>query len=114
LITMLIFANSSYAARGINQTINFQGRLLTASGAVVPDGNYNIQFKIYKGGSGSSAGNPDGTLAWTESYINDGGNDGVEVRNGFLSVNLGSLNPFGSSVDWNDDTLWLSMNVAGS
>lgn len=114
LITMLIFASSSYAAPGINQTINFQGRLLTASGAVVPDGNYNIQFKIYKGGSGSSAGNPDGTLAWTESYINDGGDDGIEVRNGFLSVNLGSLNPFGSSVDWNDNTLWLSMNVAGS
>ena len=37
-ITTLLFAHNSQAAPGINRTINFQGRLLTASGAVVPDG----------------------------------------------------------------------------
>ena len=28
-------------------TLNFQARLLTSAGAVVPDGTYNIDFKIY-------------------------------------------------------------------
>src|SRR5690348_5465773 len=27
--------------------LNFQARLLNAAGAVVPDGNYNLEFKIY-------------------------------------------------------------------
>ena len=114
LITTLFFSISTHAAPGINQTISFQGRLLDSQGNVVPDGYYNIQFKIYQDGSGTAAGNPDGTLKWTESYVNNNGNNGVLVKNGYLSVNLGSLNPFGTSIDWNQDTLWLSMNIAGS
>lgn len=114
LTTTLLFANVSHATTGINQTLSFQGRLLSSSGAVVPDGHYNIQFKIYQDGDGTTAGDSGGTLKWTESYINNGGMSGVQVTNGFFSVNLGSLNPFGTQVDWNQDTLWLSMNVAGS
>jgi hypothetical protein len=115
LITTLFFGAITRATPGINQTIGFQGRLLDSNGDIVHDGYYNMQFKIYQGGSGTAAGNPDGTLKWTETYVNNGSATGaVEVKNGFLSVNLGSVNPFGSSVDWNQDTLWLSMNVAGS
>lgn len=114
LITTLLFASVSRAAPGINQTLSFQGRLLNNTGGVVPDGHYNIQFKIYQDGTGTTAGNPGGSLEWTESYINNGGSNGVEVTNGYFSVNLGSANPFGTQVDWNQDTLWLSMNVAGS
>lgn len=115
LITTLFFGITSHAAPGINQTIGFQGRLLDSNGDIVPDGYYNVQFKIYQDGTGSAAGNPDGTLEWTETYINNGSPTGaVEVKNGFLSVNLGSQNPFGTNVDWNQDTLWLSMNIAGA
>lgn len=114
LLVALVFSSQVGAVLSTNKTINFQGRLLTAAGAVVPDGNYNIEFKIYEGGSGTAAGNPDGTLKWTEDYINGGASGGIEVRNGFLSANLGSVTPFGSSIDWGADTLWLSMNVAGS
>lgn len=98
------------AVAGINERLNFQGRLYNAQGAIVPDGNYNIQFKIYQDGAGTTAGNPGGTLEWTESWLNSGGN-GVQIKNGYLSVELGSINAFGSSVDWNQDTLWLSMNI---
>lgn len=114
LITTLFFASISRAAPGINQTISFQGRLLTSGGQPVPEGYYNIQFKIYEGGSGDTAGNPGGTLKWTETHINDGGNNGVHIKNGYFSVDLGALTAFGSQVDWNQDTLWLSMNIAGS
>lgn len=113
-ITTLLLSVVSNAAPGVNQTISFQGRLLNAQGNVVADGYYNMQFKIYQDGSGTAAGNPDGTLKWTETYVNNGGNNGVLVKNGYLSVSLGSLTAFGTSIDWNQDTLWLSMNIAGS
>ena len=114
---LFVVSQPAGAATGINKTINFQGRLLNAQGATVPDGYYNIQFKIYQDGDGQSAGNttgsPAGSLKWTESWLNSGGK-GVLVRNGFLSVQLGEVTPFGSSVDWNQDTLWLSMNVGNT
>lgn len=108
---------STHAATGINGRINFQGRLLNTAGATVPDGLYNIQFKIYQDGDGQTAGDttgaPAGTLKWTESHLN-ASSQGVQIKNGFLSVDLGSITAFGSSIDWNQDTLWLSMNVAGT
>lgn len=112
-VIMMSLPQNASAAQGINKTLNFQGRLLRATGGVVPDGHYNVQFKIYEGGTGTAAGNPDGTLKWTETYINNGANDGIEVTNGLISVNLGNKTPFGTSVDWDQDTLFLSINVAG-
>ncbi len=114
LTTTLFFSDVLLAAPGINQKMSFQGRLLTSSGGLVPDGRYNMQFKIYQGGSGAVAGNPDGSLSWTESYVNNNANQGVVIKNGYFSVELGSRTAFGSSIDWNDDTLWLSINIAGS
>jgi hypothetical protein len=88
-ITMLFFSVVTHAAPGVNQTISFQGRLLTPQGQPVPEGYYNIQFKIYQDGTGKVAGNPGGSLEWTETYINDGGNNAVHVKNGYFSVELG-------------------------
>ena len=112
VLCVMVGSSHVYAGTGINQQINFQGRLLTASGATVPDGYYNLEFKIYQDGTGSAAGNPGGTLKWTESWLNQGGN-GVMVKNGYMSVQLGALSPL-SSVDWNQDTLWLSINVGNT
>lgn len=124
VLSLGIFATCIYsiqtpanAVAGINQSINFQGRLLTSTGATVPDGFYNIQFKIYQDGDGQTAGNttgsPAGVLKWTESHLNNIGK-GVTVKNGFMSVELGSITAFGSSIDWNQDTLWLSMNIGNT
>jgi hypothetical protein len=110
------FFSSNYAgaAAGINQQLNFQGRLMSSEGVTAPDGYYNIEFKIYQDGDGQSVGNttgsPAGSLKWTEDYLNNDGN-GVMIKNGYLSVDLGSITPFGSSIDWNQDTLWLSVNI---
>lgn len=108
---------NAHAVTGINEQINFQGRLYTAAGAVVPDGYYNIQFKLYQDGDGQSAnnatGSPAGSLKWTEDHLNSTGS-GVTVRNGYFSVQLGSVTAFGSSVDWSQDTIWLSMNLGST
>lgn len=109
-ITAVFFAHPAHAAAGINQQINFQGRLLNAQGATVPDGFYNIQFKIYQDGDSSGVGS---TLKWTESHLN-AASQGVTIKNGYFSTDLGSITAFGSNVDWNQDTLWLSMNVGGT
>ncbi len=97
------------AATGINPMINFQGRLFDDTGAVVADGTYNMQFKMYQDGDGVLGGG-DETLEWTEDWLNVN-SQGVMVRNGYLSVRLGAVNAFGSSVDWAQDTLWLSLNI---
>lgn len=108
-ITTLFLADYSLAVQSTNKTVNFQGRLLRSNGSVVPDGNYSIRFKIYEGGSGNAQGNPDGVLRWTEDYVASGENSGIKIRNGYFSTNLGSKNHFGSAVNWDNDTLWLSM-----
>jgi len=106
-----------HAVTGTNEQINFQGRLFNAQGAVVADGYYNIQFKIYQDGDGQSVGNttgsPAGSLKWTENHLNSAGK-GVLVKNGYLSVELGSVTAFGSSIDWNQSVLWLSMNIGNT
>lgn len=113
-ITTLLLANPTEAAKGVNQTLSFQGRLLKSTGGIVDDGYYNMEFRIYQDGNGTTAGDTGGALKWTEDYLNKSANAGVRVVNGFFSINLGSITPFGNSVDWNQDTLWLSMNVAGT
>ncbi|HEX4774425.1 MAG TPA: hypothetical protein VH234_02830, partial [Candidatus Saccharimonadales bacterium] len=116
LVFFLFKTTPVKAATGINQTINFQGRLLNNQGATVPDGFYNIEFKIYQDGDGQSAGDstgsPAGSLKWTENYLNS--SHGVKVVNGYLSVQLGSLTPFGSNIDWNQSVLWLSMQIGNT
>ncbi len=108
----LVTSQPVQAATGINNQVNFQARLLNAQGATVPDGNYNIQFKIYQDGHGcvSTGSSPcGGTLLWTEGWLNNN-TQGVTVKNGYFSVLLGSITSL-SSVDFNQDTLWLSLNV---
>lgn len=114
IVCALLFTSKTHATAGVSQQINFQGRLLNSQGAVAPDGYYNIEFKIYQDGDGKTVGNttgsPVGILKWTEDYLNVN-SKGVMVKNGYMSVQLGSVNPFGTNIDWNQSTLWLSMNI---
>lgn len=93
-----------------SSTINFQARLQQSSGALVPDGFYNVEFKLYDVATS-------GTALWIETYYDangaTAGNDArVRVANGYLTVNLGSQTPFGS-INW-DQELWLTMNIGGT
>jgi hypothetical protein len=88
-----------------DSTINFQARLENGTGAIVPDGSYNIEFKLYSASSGGSA-------LWTEDYL-DGSSQGVQTIDGYLSVNLGSITAFPTTINWNQP-LWLTMNIGGT
>ncbi|MDN5819229.1 MAG: hypothetical protein L0H36_00780 [bacterium] len=113
ITTTIFFADTVNAESTKSQVLGFQGRLLDSDGANVPDGHYNVEFKIYQGGKGSKSHNPSGQLVWKESYRNTGDSQGVNVTKGRFSVNLGSQNPL-TDVNWSSGTLWLSLNIAGS
>ena len=78
----LIVMRSDPAVAAPNNTLNFQARLQNGAGAVVSDGYYNIEFKLYDNLSTPGAG------LWTETYT---GANRVRVANGYLSVSLGSV-----------------------
>lgn len=77
-------------------TLNFQARLMGSNGALVADGSYSIEFKLYTAASA-------GTNEWTETQS-------VAVKNGYFSANLGIVTPFGASIDWSQEK-WLTMNI---
>ena len=96
-------------------TLNFQGRLLTSSGSLVPDGNYHIEFKLYdSAAAGASAqgvcvgGGTDDCL-WVETRTT--GNL-VSVQNGYYSVYLGDVTSL-PDIDWSQE-LYLTMNIGGA
>ena len=97
-------------------TINFQARLMSSSGAIVPDGPYNIEFKLYSSSSssGSSQGScsGDASCLWFEDYNYNGGSPDrrVIVQDGYVSVSLGSITSFPSTLNWNQP-LYLGMNI---
>jgi hypothetical protein len=98
-------AKPATAAALTDSTVNFQARLENNLGAVVPDGTYNIEFKLYSASTGGSA-------LWTEDYLNSASN-GVQTVDGYLSVGLGSITPFPSTINWSQP-LYLTMNIGGT
>lgn len=110
---------SAHAATGINKQINYQARLLNSAGATVPDGTYNLEFKIYQDGNGCVGGGSSpcsGTLKWTEDWLNNN-SQGVTVTNGYFSVMLGAGSDsaaLATAVDFNQSALWLSINIGNT
>jgi hypothetical protein len=108
LLSVLVPSREATAAPSAQ--LNFQARLLTSAGAPVPDGFYNIQFKLYTAATGGAA-------IWTEDWIDTNGvtagNDfRVRVVDGYLSVYLGTLTAF-PSADWGSQH-FITMNVGGT
>ena len=110
-------------AAGVYSTINYQGRLLTSTGAVAADGTYNMEFQIWQDGNGcvtgctsaNAAANNGGTLKWTEDWVYGTGSpdNRVTVKNGYFSVTLGSLTSL-SGVNFNWDTLYLTTDIGNT
>ncbi len=97
------FLRSPQASAATTDSLNFQARLQTAAGGIAPDGNYNVEFKLYDAASG-------GTLLWTETRTTT---DKVRVANGYLTVNLGDVTAFPGTMPW-DQQLYLTMNIGGT
>src|SRR3712207_1826948 len=85
LLSIFSILHPRQVTAATNNNLNFQARLETVSGAIVPDGYYNVEFKLYSVSSGGSA-------LWTETWYDSNGatagNDNrLQVRNGYLTAN---------------------------
>ncbi|MBI4810066.1 MAG: hypothetical protein HY800_01195 [Ignavibacteriales bacterium] len=78
----------------IPRTINYQGVLTDTSGTVVPDGNYNLTFRLYDIVTG-------GTALWSEDQS-------VTVNKGIFNVIMGSVSPL--NIPFNKP-YWLGVTV---
>jgi hypothetical protein len=113
ILGIVIGQSTKTATAATSSYLNFQSRLLTSTGSVVADGNYNIEFKITNDISSSDGGTGacSGSCLWRETRQNSN-SQGVRVVNGYLSVNLGSVTSF-PAINW-DQQLYLTMNIAGT
>jgi len=82
--------------------MSYQGHLTDGSGAMVPDGNYLINFTIFDDSTG-------GAKLWEETH------PAVPVANGMFMVLLGSIDPLndGGYQDSAPDGAYLEISVNG-
>jgi hypothetical protein len=85
-------------------TINYQGKLLSNTGAAVVDGDYNVRFWLFQ-----NTGQATTSALWTESLT---GANQVAVENGLFSVMLGSTSAL-TGVDFNQP-LFLGVEIGGT
>ena len=91
-------------APGINRKINFQGKVVnkgTLNGTNVADGSYDFKFTLWDTLSA-------GTSLWTEVW--NSGSTQVPVSSGIFNVALGTYATFPATVNFNSDSLFLSVN----
>ncbi len=91
------------AAYGINRTINFQGKLVDASGVNVPNSTpVTATFSVYESNTSCPGG---GTAVWSE-------NQTFTPVDGIFRVALGSVTPFSTNINFSQDTLYLGIKVS--
>jgi len=78
-IALMLILAASLSLAQVPKTISYQGVLTDASGTVVPDGNYNLTFRLYDVATG-------GTALWAEGQL-------IAVSKGIFNVILGSVAP---------------------
>jgi hypothetical protein len=103
LILLSVFAIEVKA--GFNEQINFQGKLTDSSNVAVPDGDYNMEFKLWTTSTATSTD----YLKWTETCTST---NKITVTNGLFSHLLGSVNSLPDDIF--NQTLWLGVNIGGT
>lgn len=97
MIAFLVFVLLSSGIQAeVPNTISYQGILATSGGDIVPDGNYDLTFRLYNVQTG-------GSQLWQEDHNN------VPVYQGRFNIILGSLVNL-SSVPF-DEPYWLGITV---
>ena len=97
VLCLLSFVTISAALADVPPMINYQGKLLTPTGASVADTACVMQFAIYDAPTG-------GTLLWTET------NNAVQVKKGLFSLLLGGISPLGPNI-FNTPNRFLGVKV---
>jgi hypothetical protein len=114
LSLVYLFPGHTAATTGVNPELSFEGKIVDGSGLNIPDGSYNVEFKIYTAAGSCNPTTGSGcTLGWTEDYLVSA-SQAVTFTSGTFQVNLGSINAFGGSIDWNTNPLYLSIQIGST
>jgi hypothetical protein len=72
------------AAQSVPYKVNFQGRLTDNNGNILPDGSYNIKFRLFDALSA-------GTNKYEEDRVFAGTDNRVAIQNGLFNIQLGDI-----------------------
>ena len=81
LATLVLFAGAQSAFGDIPEIISYQGVVRDGVGNPVPDGTYDLTFRLYEDESGTA-------LVWGEAQT-------IPVEDGLFSAYLGDEEPLG-------------------
>jgi hypothetical protein len=117
------------ASTGINADLSFEGKIVNSSSGInIPDGTYNMEFKIYNAATACTPSTGSGcTLAWTEDWLVGSSEGGIALSSGTYQVNLGATCPFSggsctpaeswntnTAINWNTYPLYLSLQIGNT
>jgi hypothetical protein len=91
---LLLCLVSLQALAQIPEIITYQAQIVNSNGVIIPDGNYEMTFKLYNSETG-------GTALWTETQT-------LGVANGVVDVHLGFTNQL--NIDFSQ-MLWLGITI---
>lgn len=97
LCALLILATVGSATATVPATMSYQGLLKDAGGLVIPDGDYNLTFRLFNQADG-------GAPLWSETQM-------LSARDGVFSAVLGSVTPLTLAFD---AQYWISLQVAAN
>ncbi|MFZ2882198.1 MAG: discoidin domain-containing protein, partial [Candidatus Moraniibacteriota bacterium] len=106
VVVFFVFLFSSSSQADISKQINYQGKLTDSTNSAVPDGSYDMIFKLYDADTS-------GTLLWTGTHTVANSNPAT-VTSGIFSVLLGSGTDNTLSLDFNSNSYYLQVEIYNS
>jgi hypothetical protein len=120
VFTAFAVIGSQPAMAAGNPDMSFEGKITTSAGVNVPDGSYNMEFKIYTGCTNNTGTGC--TNVWTEDWL-IGASNPVTFSSGTFQVNLGSICAFSggtcqgntnTAIPWDTSPLYMSMQIGNT
>jgi hypothetical protein len=103
VVFLFLICMTSKTHAAVNKQINYQGKLTNTSGWAVPDGNFDMRFKIYDAVT-------DGNLLWTGTHTTANGNP-ITISRGIFSTLLGSGTGNALNLDFSTDSYYLQVEI---
>ncbi len=100
----LLSALPAEAAQSIPYKVNFQGRLTDNSGNIMPDGQYNIKFRIFDDPSA-------GSNVWQEDWVRGAADRRITVENGLFNIQFGTYTALSPSLFSGTFPLYLEVEL---
>jgi len=97
-------SSDSHAVQSVPYQMNFQGRLNSSTGAPMPNGTYNMRFRIYSVASGGSS-------VWSEQRSVYGGTGVTVTTGGLFSVQLGAFSSLPPAIFNSSTSLYLEVEL---